>query len=308
MSHLPKQRTLARPATVAGIGFFTNADVTATFLPAEPDSGILFVRADLPDRPEIPATIAHAVERHRRTALEKNGASVELTEHLLAALAGLEIDNCIVELDGPEPPGGDGSARHFVDALLAAEIVEQDQFAAVFGVTSRLVVELPGGAGSVRAEPVAAPLAGRLHRKRAAGPGAPTASQCVLRYELDCGPGSPIPPQSAELALTPEAFATEIAGARTFILESEIEALRSRGYGKKVTLGDLLVFGQAGVIGNALRADNECARHKLLDCIGDFALVGGRLAGRFTATRTGHAANRELVRRMATDGRARNAA
>ena len=137
MTSLPKQRTLAQPAVVSGFGFFTNADVTARFLPAEPDTGVLFVRSDLPERPEIPATIAYAVERHRRTALEHRGASVELTEHLLAALAGLWIDNCIVELDGPEPPGGDGSARHFVEALLAAGIVEQEQLAAVFGVPAR---------------------------------------------------------------------------------------------------------------------------------------------------------------------------
>src|SRR5690606_10786585 len=99
--------------------------------------------------------------------------------------------------------------------------------------------------------------------------------------ELDFGHDSPIPPQSAEYELTPEVFAREIAGMRTFILEREIDALRKLGYGAKVTTADLLVFGDNGVIGNELRAENECARHKLLDCIGDFALIGGRLAGRF---------------------------
>jgi len=302
MTTLPKQRTLARPAAVSGVGFFTNADVTATFLPAEPDTGIQFVRTDLSDRVEIPATIEFAVERHRRTALERSGASVELTEHVLAALAGLAIDNCIVELTGPEPPGGDGSARHVVDALLDAEIVEQDQFAAVFAVPRPLEVKSNDGSATLVGKPFAAPLAGRL----SGGKG--SSSGCVIRYELDYGADSPIAPQSAEFAITPEVFAREIAGARTFILESEISALRNLGYGQKVTEEDLLVFGKAGVIGNVLRDDNECARHKLLDCIGDFALIGGRIAGRFHAIRSGHAANRELIRKLGACHFARRAA
>lgn len=306
MTSLPRQRTLAQTTDVSGFGFFTNADATVRFHPAESDTGILFVRSDLPGRPEIPATIGYAVERHRRTALEHNGATVELTEHLLAALAGLWIDNCIVELDGPEPPGGDGSARHFVDALLEAGIVEQDQPAAVFGVPAPVTVTLPEGNGSVCARPFAAPLAARIRRDRSSE----TASRphCRLRYELDYGDGSPIPRQSAEYTLTPETFAAEIASARTFILESEIAALKERGYGTRVTSADLLVFGNEGAIGNSLRADNECARHKLLDCIGDFALIGGRLTGRFSASRTGHAANRELIRRLVADRSMRNAA
>ncbi len=285
MSILTRQRTIRRPAEVAGVGFFTNADVTARFLPAEPDTGVTFVRSDLPGRPEIPATIAFAVERHRRTALERNGAAVELTEHLLAALAGLAIDNCRVELDGPEPPGGDGSARHFVEALLAAGIETQDRPARTF------VVDTPVAVTAEKFSHVAAePLDLQTFR---------------IRYDLDYGAASTVGRQTAEFILTPETFAAEIAGARTFVLESEIAALRGAGYGKRVSEADLLVFGQDGVIGNTLRADNECARHKLLDCVGDFALVGCRLAGRFHADRTGHAANRELVRRLALHGRSR---
>lgn len=298
MTRLAKQRTIAQSASVMGYGFFTNADVTATFHPAEADTGILFVRSDLPGRPEVPATIEFAVERHRRTALERGEARVELTEHLLAALAGLAIDNCIVELDGPEPPGGDGSARHFVDALLTAEIVEQEQPAAIFEVPSQLRIESHDGFGQIATLPPVSGLASRLASRRN-GSEAPAIRHCLtLRYELDYGDGAAVPKQFAEFTITPETFAAEIAGMRTFILESEIETLRARGYGEKVTSADLLIFGASGVIGNALRADNECARHKLLDCIGDFALIGGRLAGRVTATRTGHAENRELIRKL----------
>lgn len=298
MTRLPKQRTIAQSATVKGYGFFTNADVTVTFQPAEPDTGILFVRSDLPGRPEVPATIEFAVERHRRTALERGEAKVELTEHLLASLAGLAIDNCIVELDGPEPPGGDGSARHFVDALLTAGIVEQEQPAAIFEVPSQLRIGSREGSGQITTHPPVSGLASRLANRRSGGEVAATRHHLTLRYELDYGDGAAVPKQFAEFVLTPETFAAEIAGMRTFIFESEIESLRARGYGEKVTSADLLVFGASGVIGNALRADNECARHKLLDCIGDFALIGGRLTGRVIASRSGHAENRELIRKL----------
>ncbi len=284
MTCSPRQRTLAREAVVRGFGFFTNGDVTCRLLPADEDAGIVFVRTDLPGRPEIPATIGYAVERHRRTALERDGAAVELTEHLLAALAGLHVDNCRVEIDGPEPPGGDGSAQHFVDAILAAGIAEQSRPARLFVVTVPVAVT-----GEGKTHVAAEPLDSKTFR---------------LRYDLDYGPDAAIARQSAECDVTPESFASEVAFARTFVLEAEIAARKERGYGTRVTAADLLVFGKVGVIGTALRADNECARHKLLDAVGDLALIGGRIAGRVHADRTGHAANRELVRRLLAAGRA----
>lgn len=306
MASLPRQQTLAESVSVPGFGFFTNADVTATFHPASEDTGILFVRSDLPDRPEIPATIDHAVERHRRTALGRGEAHVELTEHILAALAGLGIDNCLVELDGPEPPGGDGSAKHFVEALLSAGIVEQSQPAAIFEISQRMIVTL--GDARLVAEPNDSPLANRLARRRGFQVGTTPRYAMTLQYDLDYGDESPIGSQSARFNVTPETFATEIAEARTFILESEINSLRALGYGEKVTTRDLLVFGEKGVIDNVLRADNECARHKLLDCVGDFALLGARISGRIWANRSGHAANRELIRQLVASRGARQAA
>lgn len=260
------------------------------------DVGVIFARTDLPGAPEIPATIDHAVERHRRTALARGTAHVELTEHVLAALFGLSVDNCLVELDGPEPPGGDGSCRHFVEAILEAGIIDQEQPAAVFEIPHAL--EVVDGPARIIAEPHQSPLAGLMRRRRGAEQNAPR-YPLGIRYELDYGPDSPIEQQSAEYNLDPETFPVEIAGARTFVLESEIAALRAAGYGEKVTEKDLLVFGESGVISQSLRADNECARHKLLDCLGDFALVGSRLVGRVSAVRSGHALNRRFIRQLA---------
>ena len=132
MTHSPEkaqlrpQRTIRRTAETTGIGFFTGADVTIRFLPAPADYGIAFQRVDLADSESIPALIEYTVPRQRRTSLEHRGVTVEMTEHVLAALAGLQIDNCLVQLNGPEPPGCDGSSIAFVDALLEAEIVDQN--------------------------------------------------------------------------------------------------------------------------------------------------------------------------------------
>jgi UDP-3-O-acyl-N-acetylglucosamine deacetylase len=119
-----------------------------------------------------------------------------------------------------------------------------------------------------------------------------------ITYTLDYGPDSPIARQHVSLVITPETFLSQIAFARTFLLEHEAQALRAQGYGKRTTARDLLIFGPAGPIDNSLRAADECARHKILDCIGDLALAGCDLAGCVEARRSGHQLNAEFVRRM----------
>jgi UDP-3-O-[3-hydroxymyristoyl] N-acetylglucosamine deacetylase len=262
----------------SGVGFFTGADVNLRFLPAPPHHGVQFQRIDVPGSEPIPAHIDFAVPRPRRTALANRDVVVELTEHVLAALAGLEIDNCLIQLDAGEVPGGDGSAMMFVDALLSTEIVPQDEDRLCFVVEhptevrtadGSLVVALPDPAGAL-----------------------------TIEYVLDYGPDSPIPYQEMQVAITPETFVHELAFARTFILESEIAGLRAAGYGSRTTEKDLLIYGEDGIVGNSLRAQNECVRHKILDCLGDFSLIGSGLVGRFLATKSGHELNRELIRSL----------
>jgi len=120
----------------------------------------------------------------------------------------------------------------------------------------------------------------------------------TLSYTLDYGAGSPIPQQSFEVTLTPEAFLNEVVYARTFVLEQEVAALRAQGYGRRTTAADLLIYGADGVVGNTLRSPNECARHKLLDCVGDFALLGCDLWGRVAAHRSGHSLNSRFIRQV----------
>jgi UDP-3-O-acyl N-acetylglucosamine deacetylase len=279
VSSLRKQRTIARSACLSGVGFFTDADVTVEFQPANPHEGIVFERIDCAGSPSIPARLEFAIERERRTVLEQDGVSVELTEHVLAALAGLQIDNCRVLINAPELPGGDGSSLCFVECLDKAGAVEQDAARACLTITDDCVVQSDDANNEIAA---LATLNDAL----------------TISYRLDYGIVSPISPQQFALEITPESFVRELAWSRTFVLESEVAALQAAGYGKRTIAKDLLVFGENGVVDNELRAHDECARHKILDCLGDFALLGCDLVGRIEANRSGHAQNRELIRRI----------
>ncbi len=279
--HSRLQRTLARPAVVRGFGFLTGADIALTLLPAAEHSGIAFQRTDIAGSEPIPALLEYVVPRQRRTAISHRGATVEMVEHVMAALAGLQIDNCLVQLDGPEPPGGDGSSLHFIRALLEAEIVEQAATREVLVVSQDVRV---GREESESCEVSAKPILRR---------------SLVITYELDYGPRSPIRPQLLTFDFTPETFVTNLAFARTFVLEAEAAALKAQGYGTRVTHQDLLIFGSDGVIGNELRCHDECVRHKILDCIGDFALLGCDIHGHFRAYRSGHSLNHAICRAVA---------
>jgi UDP-3-O-acyl N-acetylglucosamine deacetylase len=271
------QRTLARSAEVRGIGLLTGADVCLRFQPAAPSQGIVFVRTDLRRPVLIPAHIHQVSGTHRRTTLGTPPAQVGLVEHVLAALAGLRIDNCFVELDAPEPPGLDGSALQFVEALRAAGVVLQPARRPVWGAETPLTVAQDGATLS-------------LHPAEA--------NELKVSYLLDYGPGSPIGWQMHTVVINPENFASNLAGSRTFILESEVAGLRRQGLGARTSTADLLVFGKRGPVGNCLRHADEPARHKILDLIGDLSLFGQDLRGHLVAYRSGHPLNIELVRAL----------
>ena len=271
------QRTISRPAEVRGVGFLTGATVRLRFLPAPPSSGVVFVRTDLRPAAPIPARIGQVSGTRRRTTLGQAPAQVGLVEHVLAALAGLRVDNCQVELDAPEPPGLDGSARVFVDALLGAGVCRQPARRPVYGVAEPVLLSAGG-----------ATLA--LH------PG--DDASLTVSYFLDYGMTSPIGRQVHTQIITPVTFASDLAACRTFILESEVAELRRQGLGSRTTTADLLVFGRRGPIDNRLRYANEPARHKVLDLVGDLALLGADLCGHVVAYRSGHPLNVELVRSL----------
>jgi len=258
--------------------------------PAPADTGILFVRTDLPSNPVVPARADQVTCTQRRTTIGGGDRAITLVEHLLAAFAGMRVDNCYVELDGPEPPGLDGSAREFVDALQAAGTKLQSARRAVWAPIESVAVS-QGGA-TVAIHPPEGPVAGNGYGLR-------------VSYILDygSGPESTIPRQTHTMPVGPETFAREVSGCRTFLLEREALALRAKGVGAHLTAKDLLVFGSAGLIDNRLKFANEPARHKVLDLIGDLSLCGVDLVGHVVAYRSGHSLNVSLARILAAKAR-----
>lgn len=271
-----RQRTIARPVLIEGFGLFGGADVRMSLMPAQVNTGLVFERVDLAGRPQVPARIEHLVTQPRRTVLVRGAARVEMVEHVLAALAGLWIDNCRIQLDALEPPIGDGSALEIVEAVLHAGIAEQKALQTQIPVLANLTISATDERGHVQAR---------------------RGDDWTIRYDLDYG-DTVIRPQSFTATITPEEFVREIAFARTFVLESEVAMLKARGFGQRATPQNLLVFGPQGVLENRLRAPDECARHKLLDCIGDLALCGGSPVGHFHAVQSGHHQNHRMVEQM----------
>jgi UDP-3-O-[3-hydroxymyristoyl] N-acetylglucosamine deacetylase len=198
----------------------------------------------------------------------------------MAALAGLQIDNCEVWTDQPEMPGCDGSCQAIVGALDGAGLVEQP------APRPQRVVQEVLRLGNEQSWIEAAP---------------PTSLSTTLEYRLDYGPGNTISPETLEIELSPESFRRELAASRTFLLEAEAKAMMAEGIGLRTTCQDLLVLGENGPVDNELRFEDECVRHKLLDLVGDLALAGVDLLGKFTAYRSGHRLNGELVAILAAE-------
>ena len=279
---LRAQRTLANATSVSGFGYWSGKDVTVEFRPAEAGTGVTFVRTDL-DRPRrIAADVRNRIETPRRTTLADDGSQVEMVEHILAALFGLQIDNCEVWVDTGEMPGCDGSSLPFVTALKEAGIVSQGQ------ARRRLIVTDITRVGDDDCWVEARPL---------------KSDTLALKYKLDYGPNNAIGRQVLEVSLSPKTFTSELASARTFVLQEEADWLRQRGLGTRVTNQDLLVFGEEGPIDNPLRFENECVRHKTLDLVGDLALGGCDLVGQIIAHKSGHRLNADLIKMLLMEGR-----
>jgi UDP-3-O-acyl N-acetylglucosamine deacetylase len=229
----------------------------------------------------IPALLKHRIESPRRTTIRNQTASVEMVEHILAALSGLGIDNCEIWVDQPEMPGCDGSSQPFVEALDKAGLVKQQVEIRQLVVVERTRV----GDDSAWIE---------AHPSRSGG--------FSVKFRVDYGPNTAIGRQTCDVKVTPASFRKELATARTFVLKEEADWLRGQGLGLRPTHHDLLIFDSEGPIDNPLRFDDECARHKALDLVGDLALAGCSIVGQFVAHSSGHRLNAELVRAILSEG------
>lgn len=271
------QQTIQNPTEISGRGLFTGEEVVVRFKPAMADSGITFVRVDAPVPARIKAHVDNVTKRARRTSIRNGTLTVETVEHCMAALHGLGIDNLEIEISGGELPGGDGSSNIFVDAIRQAGIAE-------LGVEQKpLVIRETVRVAEGDAELIAVPT---------------DTDDLNIIYDLDYGPGGPIPRQIYALRLSAESFLHDVAPARTFLTEEEARQFQAAGLGKHLTYQDVVVIGNDGVIGNAFRYPDECVRHKILDLIGDLYLAGRPIRGRIIARKSGHSLNHELVRKL----------
>ena len=274
------QQTLKAPIGCVGVGLHTGSRVSMTFRPAPADHGIVFRRTDL--GLDIPARFDCVADTRLSTVLAEGTARIGTVEHVMAALAGCGIDNALVEVDGPEPPILDGSAAPLVFLLDCAGTVEQD--------TARTRIEIHR---TVRVQDGDAFAELR--------PAAPGATSLDMALSIDFAAAA-IGRQSLSLHLTPESFRHELSRARTFALAEEIDQLRAAGLAQGGSLDNAVVVDQARVLNpTGLRMPDEFARHKLLDAVGDMALAGAPLIGRFIAHCSGHTLNNRLLRALFAD-------
>lgn len=264
------EHTLASAWQVSGRGYWSGREVRVTCRPANVGTGVVFVRSDLPGRPECPALSKYADSVQFRTNLRRGEARFEMIEHLMAALVGLEIDNCLVEVDGEELPGLDGSSQGYVDAIQNAGLIIQPATRRMLSLNQTVRVESGDGAW-ITAEPVD--------------------YEATYRYELDYGTAAVIRPQTHSCQLTPRCFIRQLSQARTFVTLDQAETLRQSGIANHVTNQDLLVIGPTGPVENDFRYRDECARHKTLDLVGDIGLVGMDIRAAITSHRGGHRLN-----------------
>lgn len=270
-----QQRTISRVVEYSGIGLFTGEEVKLRFKPSPADTGINFVRIDIEGHPKIPASIEALFDSKRLISLEKKGAGVKSIEHLMAALAGLGIDNIEIEINGNEVPAGDGSSLLFTKLLKGTGITLLEKSKNTFYLQEELKVS--HGDASIIALPYDKGLS--------------------LSYILDFN-GAYLNRQCFEIEMTENNFSSQIAPARTFGLSTVIEEYRQRGWGKGVTDDNSLILHEDGTITKPLsmtpaklRFPNECVRHKILDIIGDLYLANLTLYARIVAIKSGHYLN-----------------
>ena len=270
---MEKQQTVVNSAVYSGIALHSGARSAVRVQPAPENTGIVFRRVDLPGRPEVRALASNVVDVRRGTTIASGNAVVFTVEHIMSALNAFHIDNCIVEMDGMEPPIGDGSSLPYCRMLREAGVQVQEAEAKVFTPASPLYVE--GG-----------------HTRLVIVPGPELRIACTTSF-----PGCPIDPQFYEFsATTPDAYETEIAGGRTFVDFGDLQQLLAMGLVKGGSLdAAAIIHDGATICKEALRYPKEIVRHKILDIVGDVYLSGCRITGTIIAIKPGHPKNVELA-------------
>jgi UDP-3-O-[3-hydroxymyristoyl] N-acetylglucosamine deacetylase/3-hydroxyacyl-[acyl-carrier-protein] dehydratase len=274
---MEKQKTIKKELSLSGIGLHTAKKVNLKFKPADEDTGINFVRVDLANKPVIKASVDYLLPASispRRTSIGEGNVEIQTIEHLMAVLAGLCIDNILIEINNEEIPGLDGSSLKFLEILSEAGIKEQNKERKALVLKEPIFVEEESS--SIVAFP---------------------SPEFRISYTLNYDHNL-IETEYLDLNMNPEVFKNEIVSARTFCLEEEARELQSQGIGTGASYENTLVVGKNGVINNKLRFNNEFVRHKILDLMGDLYLIGLPLKARVIAIRSGHSLNLKLAKKI----------
>ncbi|PYJ77129.1 MAG: 3-hydroxyacyl-[acyl-carrier-protein] dehydratase FabZ, partial [Verrucomicrobia bacterium] len=278
------QHTVGKTASLSGTALHTGEKVSLKLHPAPVGYGIKFKRKDLQDEPTIDARIDNLKTVERATTIGEGSVRVHTVEHVLAALSAMDVDNAIVEMDANEPPIGDGSAQLYVDLIKRAGVTVQEEPRKFFDVREPMHVESKTGALLVLLPDE--------------------------KFRISCtqaGPNNRFT-QFLSMEVTPTAFEREIAPARTFVYYEDVQPLMEKNLIKGGSLENAIVVrGEAVLSKEPLRFADEFVRHKILDIIGDLALVGRRIRGHVVAVKPGHATNAELVRALAREQTRRSA-
>jgi UDP-3-O-[3-hydroxymyristoyl] N-acetylglucosamine deacetylase len=267
------QRTLRRSVSCVGIGLHSGCKVTLSLKPAPTDHGIRFRRTDMGDF-ELPATVRHLTGLQLATGLARDQVSVETVEHLLAALVSMGVDNVVVELNSPEVPIMDGSAAPFIYLIQEAGLKRQQKARKYLKIIRPIALS-------------------RGDKRIALYP----SDHFKVTYSISFDHPL-LRHQSRTLAITEDSFIEEVAPARTFTFLKDVERLRQNGLALGGSLENAVVLGETGVLNNALRFEDEFVRHKILDAVGDLALVGYPVIGHLVAHRAGHALHTEFASRI----------
>jgi UDP-3-O-[3-hydroxymyristoyl] N-acetylglucosamine deacetylase/3-hydroxyacyl-[acyl-carrier-protein] dehydratase len=274
---LKPQKTIENEVRLAGKGLFEGKEAKVTFRPAAADTGIIFVRVDMAEPVRIPAIAQNLADRSRRTTLKKGPVTIETTEHCLAAISALEIDNVIIEINAPELPGLDASSAEYVKILKKAGLVELDAQRKEMVISKPITVT--DGDATIYALPF-------------------KDDSLSITYDLDYTGHTGIGRQLYSCEVTADNFERNLAPARTFLLEAEAKQFQARGMGTHLSPRDILVINSDGPIKNSYRFSDECVRHKIVDLIGDLTLAGRVIRGRIVAYKSGHSLNQQLAKKL----------
>lgn len=276
-----RQRTLASSINCKGVGLHSGNTVAMTLRPGAPDTGIIFRRTDISGGGAlIPAHWSNVNDTRMHTCIANDrNVGVRTIEHLMAAFAGMRIDNAIVEINGPEVPVMDGSAAPFVFLIECAGAAQQDAPRRAIRIRKRVTVRDGNKSATLT----------------------PSRGEFTVRFEIDFDHPA-IARQECLVAFGPGAFKTEISRARTFGFEHEVAQLRAAGLARGGSLDNAVVIGADRVLNEGgLRYEDEFVRHKVLDAVGDLYLAGGPIIGHFHGVRSGHALNNRLLRELFAD-------